>query len=78
MPAFYPCAAISAALDVERFNILRDLMPEPRDEIVADDMVHVEGGAFGFRPYGVCPEVSPKIVLRKGGEKGIGALASRK
>jgi len=59
---------LQPALNVERLDVLGNLLPPAGDEMLADNLLRVKRGAFGFRAHGVRPEVSPQVVLAKGVE----------
>ena len=56
------------ALNVERFDVLGDLVAPARNEIIADDVLGDDDGVFRLRTHGMVAEVGLQVVLCKGVE----------
>ncbi len=62
------------ALNVERFDVLRDFVAPAGDEVVADDVLGNGCGVVRFRAHSILTEIGLEIVLTKSMEPdGAGA-----
>src|ERR1019366_7059122 len=56
---------LKPALDVEGFDVVRDFLAPLWDEIVANDMFRVQGGALGLGTQRIRPKVGFQVKLGK-------------
>ncbi len=52
-------------LNFQRLDVLRDLLTEPLDEVIADIMLNDGDGVGRFRAHSIAPEIGLQIMLRK-------------